>query len=288
MYNISANIVCKNEQYWIKESILSIVNLVDEIIYVDDNSTDNSLEYVSELSLKYPNIKIFTYEDHKLKDLGDLKNFALSKSKNEFVIRWDADFIAYEDIYKLFEFCEKNKDKFDAYVLTGPNLCGDIYHQPKGKSSFGPECYLFRKSMMKFINNGKYPDYPIFENNTSYCYSEKTTLNRNYFFIHTNNLKSIERITFRKKMVDFHHSSFDGNYWEWIYEKSQLKNKINLEEFKLSEIEKTINTPIEVVDFDYGKWGEHPLVLVNSESVKKFNITKNNDGLFFIKNYPVN
>ena len=40
MYNISANIVCNNEKYWIKDSILSIVNLVDEIIYVDDRTID--------------------------------------------------------------------------------------------------------------------------------------------------------------------------------------------------------------------------------------------------------
>lgn len=286
MYKITANIVCKNEQYWIRESILSIVNLVDEIIYVDDNSTDKSLEYVKQLAIEHSNIKIFTHEDHKLKDLGDLKNFALSQSKNEFVIRWDADFIAYDDIYNLFEFCINHSERYDAYVLKGPNLSGDIYHQPKDKDYFGPECYLFRKSKMKFINNGKYPDYPIFENNTSYCYPEKSNLNKNFFFIHTNNLKSIERITFRKRMVDFHHSSFDGDYWQWIYQNSGNRYKMDISEFKKMELKKTINTPIEVVDFDYDKWGKHPSLLLNSKSSELFKIEKNLDK-FTRRDYPL-
>ena len=140
MYKISANIVCNNEKYWIRESILSIVNIVDEIIYVDDRTTDGSLNIVEELSVKYNNIKIFKFEDHNLTNLGDLKNFALSVSTNDFVIRWDADFIAYDDINKLFEFCEKNKDIYDGYILTGPNLSGDIYHQHLERKTFGPEC----------------------------------------------------------------------------------------------------------------------------------------------------
>ena len=62
MYKISANIVCNNEKHWIKESILSIVNLVDEIIFVDDRSTDGTLEIVKDLSKTHSNIKIFDYE----------------------------------------------------------------------------------------------------------------------------------------------------------------------------------------------------------------------------------
>jgi glycosyltransferase involved in cell wall biosynthesis len=281
IYNISANIICKNEAFWIKESILSIVNIVDEIIYIDDRSSDGSLEIVEELSKLYNNIKIFKYEHHKLKKLGDLKNFGLKVSKNEFVIRWDADFIAYNDIDKLFKFCEENKNIYDGYILTGPNLSGDIYHQPIDKKTFGPECYLFNKNKSKFVINEKYPDYPSFDEGFRYCYPQKTSLNKNYFFIHTNNLKSIEKLAYRNKMCKYHLSNYDGSYWNW------LNPAISEEESKKIEIQKTINTPIEIIEFNFEKWGEHPKILLESESSKLFSL-KIEEGKYYIDKYPIN
>jgi glycosyltransferase involved in cell wall biosynthesis len=279
MYNISANIVCNNEVFWIKESILSIVDLVDEIIYVDDSSSDGSLQIVEELSKKYTNIRIFRYEDHLLKSLGDLKNFALKVSKNEFVIRWDADFIAYNDIKELFEFCEKNKKNYDGYILTGPNLAGDIYHQPLNKETFGPECYLFNKNKCKFISNERYPDYPSFDDGFRYCYPQKTSLNKNYFFIHTNNLKSIERLAYRKRMCDYQLSNHNCSYWNW------LNPGISEEESKKIEIKKVKNTPIEISKFNFDKWGNHPEFLLNSPNINLFQLKEFN-GQNYIKFYP--
>jgi len=266
MYKISANIVCNNEVFWIKESILSIVELIDEIIYVDDNSSDGSLQIVEELSKKYTNIKIFRYEDHLLKNLGDLKNFALKVSKNEYVIRWDADFIAYNDIKELFEFCEKNKKNYDGYILTGPNLAGDIYHQPLDKETFGPECYLFNKNKCKFISNERYPDYPSFDESFRYCYPQKTSLNKNYFFIHTNNLKSIEKIAYRKRMCEYYLSGYEGSYWRW------LNPNIQEEESKRIEIDRVKNSKINLIEFNFKKWGNHPDLIINSKSSKIFKI----------------
>jgi glycosyltransferase involved in cell wall biosynthesis len=271
MYKISANIVCNNEKYWIRESILSIVNIVDEIIYVDDRTTDGSLNIVEELSVKYNNIKIFKFEDHNLTNLGDLKNFALSVSTNDFVIRWDADFIAYDDINKLFEFCEKNKDIYDGYILTGPNLSGDIYHQPLERKTFGPECYLFDRNKCKFISNDRYPDYPSFESEFKYCYPNKTELDKNYFFVHTNNLKSLERLSFRKKMCEYHLSGSSVSYWEW------LNPEKNEEETKRNQIYQTINEKINIIDFEFDIWGSHPSLLINSKSINLFKVYKDGD-----------
>lgn len=280
MYKISANIVCNNEVFWLKESIISIVDLVDEIIYVDDSSSDGSLEIVEKLSKKYTNIRIFRYKDHLLKNLGDLKNFALKVSKNEFVIRWDADFIAYNDIKELFEFCEKNKKNYDGYILTGPNLAGDIYHQPLNKETFGPECYLFNKNKCQFISNERYPDYPSFDENFRYCYPQKTSLNKNYFFIHTNNLKSIEKIAYRKRMCEYHLSGYKKSYWKW------LNPDIEEEVSKKIEIDKVIKSEIKIIQFDYEKWGQHPDILLDSESINLFKIDKINSK-FYISKYPM-
>lgn len=169
MYKVSANIVCKDEKYWIKESILSIVDYFDDIIFVDDNSTDGSLEIVKELSIKYPHIKVYESSYHKKTRLGDLKNYAMSKSKNELVFRWDADFIAYPDIWKLLKYAINNYDKYDAYPLIGPNLMGDINHYQKGKETFGPETYFYKKNKMSFIKTNKYNACPSFNKKTIFC-----------------------------------------------------------------------------------------------------------------------
>lgn len=266
-YKISANIVCKNEKFWLKESILSIVNIVDEIIYVDDNSTDGSLEIAKNLSGEYNNIKIFEYKDHNLSKLGDLKNFAKENSKNDLVIRWDADFIAYEDINILFEFSINNFEKYDAYILSGPNLEGDIFHAPVNKESFGPECYLFKKDKMKFMKNENYNDYPIFEKNTKYCYTQNT-LKKNFFFIHMNKLKPLEKLAYRTNMCNYHNSDTKLDYWSW------------LESSKEREIEIIKNRKIKIKDFNFEKWGSHPKLLLNSESVKFFKIKKENGDIY--------
>jgi len=281
MYSISANIICKNEKYWIEESILSIVDLVDEIIYVDDNSTDDSLEIVKKLAKIYNNIKIFEYKNHRLNNLGELKNFAVSKSKNEFILRWDADFIAYKDIDNLFEFCINNSKIYDGYILSGPNLSGDIFHQPKNKETFGPECYLFRKGKIRFQSNENYSDYPKCVKDFKHCYPQFTTLSKNFFFLHTNTLKSLERITFRKKMSQYHLSGSEKDYWNWL---SEINNNKNIKQI---EIQKTINTPIEIIEFDFEKWGEHPKILLESESSKLFSL-KIEEGKYYTDKYPIN
>lgn len=280
MYNISANIICKNEKYWIRESIESIVELVDDIIYVDDQSTDGSLDIVKELCLKYKNIKIFEYQSHNLTELGDLKNFAISKSKNEFVLRWDADFIAYDDISNLFEYCIKNEEKFDGYILNGPNLSGDIYHQPINKDFFGPECYLFKKNKGKFIKNEKYSDYPHFEPSTNFCYPQNTELKKSFYFIHLNTLKSVERITFRKRMSEYQISGDSIGYWNWL---SKITNNKNIKE---EEINKTLKSELYIKEFDFEKWGEHPKILLESKSKNLF-LIKNEECKYFINQYPI-
>lgn len=279
-FNISANIVCKNERYWIEPSILSIVNLVDEIIYVDDDSTDGTLDTVLELAKTYDNIKIFTKEDHGLNKLGDLKNFAKDKSKNELVIRWDADFIAYDSIEKLFEFAIDNISKYDGYVLEGPNLHGDLNHSPTDDEEFGPEVYLFKKNLMKFKPTDRYNDYPFFDKSTRYCRPETTSLSKRFFWIHTNTLKSLTRLAYRKKMSEFNNSGKETSYWKYV-------NPMMTEEESFEhEIKKVKETPIDVKQFNFEKWGPHPKLLMQHQYAKMFKI-KVIDEKTYIDEYPL-
>ena len=105
---ISLIIRAKNEESNIPICIESIVEHVDEIIFVDNNSTDNTFGLVNEYSKKYPYIHIYQYSiqvnragvqhKHALENgdkntLGLFYNWCLSKSSKKNVVKWDADFI---------------------------------------------------------------------------------------------------------------------------------------------------------------------------------------------------
>lgn len=105
---ISLIIRAKNEELNIKDCIESIVDLVDEIIFVDNNSNDSTYELMLSYTKKYSNIKLYKYNinvskagvDHqsaiKTNDkntLGTFYNWCLSKATKYNVFKWDADFI---------------------------------------------------------------------------------------------------------------------------------------------------------------------------------------------------
>ncbi len=83
-----------------------------EIIYVDDGSTDASLEVLKELKTIYPPIRIISLRRNRGQSEGLFAGFKASKGK--WIITLDADLQnPPEEIPKLFEF----KDSFD--FITG-------------------------------------------------------------------------------------------------------------------------------------------------------------------------
>lgn len=106
---ISFIIRCQNEADNLKACLLSIVDLADEIIIVDNLSTDNSFQIMSELSEQWSNIKVYQYkvkiprpnEEHismvttnNRNTIATYYNWCLSKATRYTVFKWDADFIA--------------------------------------------------------------------------------------------------------------------------------------------------------------------------------------------------
>ena len=81
----------KNEEDWIKYSILSIVDFADEIIVGDNDSEDKSVQIVEELINKGLNIKLFKCPHMKI---DELTNFLLKKANYRWIMKWDADFVA--------------------------------------------------------------------------------------------------------------------------------------------------------------------------------------------------
>src|SRR3989338_3704487 len=89
---ISAVILTKNEKKNIKDCLQSL-NWCDEIIVIDDDSEDKTVEIVKNLKLKTQNYnsKLKIYKRSLNNDFSSQRNFGLSKAIGDWVLFIDAD-----------------------------------------------------------------------------------------------------------------------------------------------------------------------------------------------------
>jgi len=123
---ISAFMRIKNGEDYLKASILSIINQVDEIICVFNGCTDNTENILLELEKEYPiKIKIYKYipevypvnsdkyintKENSVNSLVYYYNFALSKTTKKYCMKLDDDQIYFSNkLLKLKEEMELNK-----------------------------------------------------------------------------------------------------------------------------------------------------------------------------------
>ena len=84
---ISVCILVKNAQNTIKECLESLKSF-DEIILLDNESSDDTLKIASEFQSKFDNLKIYSSE---FIGFGALKNLAISYARNDWIFSIDSD-----------------------------------------------------------------------------------------------------------------------------------------------------------------------------------------------------
>lgn len=117
---ISAIILTKNEEENIVDCLESL-NFADEIIVVDDNSQDRTLEIAIKMGARIIN--------HRLNNNFSLqRNFALSKAKNDWVLFVDADErITPELRSEMIEFTSNPKDYSGVYIKRKDIIWGQTF-----------------------------------------------------------------------------------------------------------------------------------------------------------------
>jgi len=83
----------QNSEQTILLCVESFLSFADEIIIVDNGSTDSTLEILGEIDEKYEHVKVF--DKPELPDLYHNRQYALKKSKYAWVVRIDSDYVAY-------------------------------------------------------------------------------------------------------------------------------------------------------------------------------------------------
>ena len=191
---ISLIIRAKNEEYNIKYCLESVVDLVDEIIFVDNNSTDNTYHIAKSYSEKYSNIKVYQYNINVAKvgiehqnainndnknTLGTFYNWCLSKATKYNVFKWDADFICIRNNFiKLVEkYNLRNRnDKFSIW-FTGKTLFENNNKYYINFNSFYDEFRIF-----SYKNNFSWADGNTCEYTEPYLHS--VHYSKKYKYIH--------------------------------------------------------------------------------------------------------
>lgn len=92
MYDISVIIPVYNVSNYLEKHLYSIINQENftniEFIYVDDGSTDNSLQILKNISKNKPNIKVYTQKNN---GVSSARNKGISKATSEYICFVDAD-----------------------------------------------------------------------------------------------------------------------------------------------------------------------------------------------------
>lgn len=295
-YPITLVCPAQNESSWVEISIRSIIELVDELIFIDDNSIDETLEIVKSLSSEYPNINIMEAPNVKGRDrFSSIFNMGFSEAKNNWVMNWAGDIVAFTEgrfaIQNLFEKALENEDMWDSIVYKTPNLAGDIYHQPKGKEISAGEPYLVKKGHMKFgahvdPKHG-HPDNRFPKEGTRFCWTHKE-----HHFLHLNTIKPLEKLAYRVNMGKYllREREYDEmGYWEWYaLFLREMKGPISPDEVKKTKeelISQVRNSPRDLVPYNPETFGKHPKILIESEIWKNYKIVERDDGKFTL-DYP--
>ena len=160
---ISAIVRVKNEEEWIEPSLLSVEDAVDELIVVDNGSTDRTPEILARLrGALGSKLKLFFQPglDHV-----DLSNFALAQAGYRWALKWDGDFVARTTgpyaIGHLRERILRLPEWRHVHVrLTCIELMGDLWHQCPGWELRHEPFVSVRSPALRFVRVSRVLDGP--------------------------------------------------------------------------------------------------------------------------------
>lgn len=184
MITISLCMIVKNESDCLRNCLLSVYDLVDEIIIVDTGSTDNTIEIIKEFSDTAYNFKW-------INDFSAARNYSFSLATKEYILWLDADDVLLEDDRKKFKKLKETLDNSVDYV-------GMMYDY--SFNSDGVCCYSFRRNRLVKNFKGFYWDCFMHERLNVWGNFKDEDIHITHTRTHDNTERNVEN--FRKKMLE--------------------------------------------------------------------------------------
>ncbi|HDM37567.1 MAG TPA: glycosyltransferase family 2 protein [Candidatus Omnitrophica bacterium] len=145
---LSVVIITKNEEENIDKCLKSVSGWADEIIVLDDESTDKT----AEIATRYTD-KVYT---KKMDIEGRYRNYAYSLSKNDWVLSLDADEIVTDELKSEIDRTLSVNTKYNAFSIPLKNYIGDYWVRFGGWYP-AAKVRLFRKDKFKYEEVGVHP-----------------------------------------------------------------------------------------------------------------------------------
>lgn len=148
MINLSVVILTKNEERNIKDCLESVAGWANEIILIDDESTDRTVDIASQYTQKII-IK-------KMDNEGRQRNFAYAQAKNLWVLSLDADERVTGELQdEIKEILSRHTD-CNGFTIPRRNYIGDYWVKFGGWYP-SPQLRLFRKDKFRYEEVSVHP-----------------------------------------------------------------------------------------------------------------------------------
>lgn len=194
-----AGLVARNEGTFLRESVESVLDAVDEVIIVENGSIDETKQIGHELAAEYPKVRFVEMPDYTM--LADARNRIDDQTGCDWILWWDADFIAWShdeapdrSVRALLDRV-RDRPELNQVLYGGPNVGPSFDRTDSAKPYQGltGDTQITRKGFMRFTAD-KFID-------TRYYTAERKCLHLNKrtspFVLHLDKVKPLARIVLR-------------------------------------------------------------------------------------------
>ena len=132
-YNLSIIIPFFNSRKFIKKNFDNIYSIYEkfkeiEIIYIDNNSSDNSYEILKKKISLIKNIRIYKANKKKMRSPGVARNLGLIKSKSKYILFLDIDdCLEIKNLKKIINFLKTYKPNITYLKKKIKKYLGALY-----------------------------------------------------------------------------------------------------------------------------------------------------------------
>jgi glycosyltransferase involved in cell wall biosynthesis len=209
---ISAVVAAKDEEYTISMCLESLVEVADQVICIDNGSTDQTLKLMYAFKEKYGSKIQVDILEMPGALLGDCREAGLKQTQHQWHLRWDADMVCKtsgpDDMRELRKKILKDEHP-RAIQLPRTNLMGDLHH------TYAKESLIVDPGepiLISFSKDIFYKEYGKFDAIRVPFYYRQVRESKRYYF-HLSGLKSANNLLHR------------WFYFEWRSEVNKYKDK---------------------------------------------------------------
>lgn len=145
---VSVVVITKNEELNIEPCLQSVHGWAEEIIVLDDESTDRTVELASKYATRVLH--------RKMDNEGRHRNWAYAQAKHDWVLSLDADERATPELRDEIDAVLSGNPEFPAYTIPRRNYIGDYWMRHGGQYP-AAQLRLFLKNKFKYEEVGVHP-----------------------------------------------------------------------------------------------------------------------------------